>query len=107
MEQTYTYLESIPLLGEDVPPDSIISRTLFEDEQVKAILFSFAPEQELSEHTASVPAILHFLEGKAHVVLGEDEMEAGPGSWIHMPARQAHSIHARTNLSMLLYLLEN
>lgn len=106
MDKPYTYLEHIPVLEEEIPQDSIISRTIFEDNQVKAILFSFAPDQELSEHTASVPAVVHFLDGEARVVLGEDEMEARPDTWIHMPAKQPHSIVAKSHLTMLLYLLE-
>ncbi len=106
MDKPYTYLENIPVLGEEIPQDSIISRTIYEDDQVKAILFNFAPHQELSEHTASVPAVVHFLDGEARVVLGEDELDARPGTWIHMPAKQPHSIVARTHLTMLLYLLE-
>jgi len=106
MEKSDAYLKNIPVSKQDVPPDSILSQTVFEDERVKVILFSFAPEQELSEHTASVPAILHFLEGNAHLVLGEEEQEAGPGTWVHMPANLSHSIFAKNNLTMLLYLLE-
>ena len=37
--------------------DSIVSRTLWTAERVKAVLFGFAPGQELSEHTASTPAM--------------------------------------------------
>ncbi|MBS3750229.1 MAG: cupin domain-containing protein [Anaerolineales bacterium] len=106
MKKTYTYLKDLPVSDQDVPPDSILSQTVFEDGGVKVILFSFAPEQELSEHTASVPAILHFLDGNAHLVLGEEEQEAGPGTWVHMPANLPHSIFAKSNLTMLLYLLE-
>ncbi|MFO8035887.1 MAG: cupin domain-containing protein [Anaerolineales bacterium] len=107
MEGTYKYIKQVPLPGQDVPQDSILSQTLYENDQVKAILFRFAPEQELSEHTASVPAILHFLEGEARLVLGEDEKPAQPGTWVYMPAKQPHSIAAKTYLSMLLYLLES
>jgi quercetin dioxygenase-like cupin family protein len=102
----YKFIEQVPISGQDVPQDSILSQTLYENDRIKAILFRFAPDQELSEHTASVPAILHFLEGEARLVLGEDEKTAQPGTWVYMPAKQPHSISAKTNLSMLLYLLE-
>lgn len=107
MEHKYKFIDQIPISGQDIPQDSILSQTLYENDRVKAILFRFAPEQELSEHTASVPAILHFLEGEARLVLGEDEKTAQPGTWVHMPAKQTHSIAAKTNVSMLLYLLES
>ncbi len=71
---------------------------------MKAILFSFATGQELSEHTASQPAILHFIEGEADLKLGEDELTAAPGTWVRMPARLPHSVRARTPVTMLLLL---
>lgn len=105
MSKPFTYfpdlLEQLP----HIPPDSIVSRTLFGDDQTKAILFGFAPGQELSEHTAARPAILHFLEGEARVTLGEDAFEAEPGAWAHMAAHLPHSIYAKTQVAMLLLLL--
>jgi len=88
------------------PADSIVSRALFGDEQVKAVLFSFAPGQELSEHTAGTPAIIHILQGQAELTLGGERREAGPGTWVHLPARTPHALVARTPVSMLLLLLK-
>jgi quercetin dioxygenase-like cupin family protein len=34
---------------------------LYNDDRLKAVAFGFAQGEELSEHTASMPAILHFL----------------------------------------------
>lgn len=89
---------------DEVPADSIVSKNVYEDEWVKVILFGFAPGQELSEHTASKPAVLHFLEGEAQVTLGEQAYEAGEGFWAHMPARLPHSVLAKTAVKMLLLL---
>lgn len=101
----YTYLldvarEVLP------PPDGIVSRTLHQDERVKVILFGFGAGQELSEHTAAVPAILQFVQGEATVGLGGDTCEAKPGTWIHMPPQLKHSIRAQTPVVMVLTLLK-
>ena len=88
------------------PADSIVSRTLYSDEQVQVSMFNFAPGQELSEHTAATPAILHFLQGQAELTLGAERRDAGPGTWVHMPARQPHALVARTEVAMLLLLLK-
>jgi quercetin dioxygenase-like cupin family protein len=90
----------------DLPSDSIVSRTFFQDDQMKAILFGFAPGQELSEHTASVPAIIHILSGEADVTLGEDHFDGAAGFWAHMDARLPHSIVARTPVKMLLIMFK-
>ena len=46
----------------EVPTDGTLSRTIHQDERLKAVLFHFSAGQELSEHTASTPAVMHFLE---------------------------------------------
>ncbi|MBI5082492.1 MAG: cupin, partial [Chloroflexi bacterium] len=52
-------LFNLPSQLPTVESDSIVSRTIYNDDQVKAVLFTFAAGQELSEHTASMPAIIH------------------------------------------------
>jgi quercetin dioxygenase-like cupin family protein len=102
-----TYTHSNDLAKEVQPPDKgILSRTLFSDDRLKAVLFGFAQGEELSGHTASMPAVLHFLQGEATVTLGDDGHEAAAGSWVHMPTGLRHSIQAKTPVVMLLLLLK-
>jgi len=88
------------------PADGIISRTIYNDEQLKAVAFGFGAGQELSEHTASRPAIMHFLSGEADVTLGREPLAATAGTWVHMPAGLSHSIVAKMPTVMLLLLLK-
>lgn len=89
-----------------VPPEGILSRTVFGDEQVKVVWFGFGAGQELSEHTASSPAILHFLSGEAELQLGGDVHTAQAGTWVRMPAKLPHSVRAKTPVVMVLLLLK-
>lgn len=107
MTSSYTYIADLSQQIPDIPADSIISRTVHNDEQVKVVLFAFAAGQELSEHTAAMPAVLHFVQGDADLTLGADSMAAGPGTWVHMPSQLPHSIVAKTPVVMLLLLLKN
>lgn len=91
----------------ETPADGTLSRTIYQDEQLKAVLFGFSAGQELSEHTSSMPAVMHFLTGESEVTLGAGEVEAGAGTWIHMPAQLPHSIHTKTPVVMLLLLLKS
>jgi quercetin dioxygenase-like cupin family protein len=102
----YTLIEDLGGLAPALTPDSIVSRTFVNREDLKAILFGFAPGQELSEHTASRPAILHFLSGTARLTLGGDPAEARPGTWVYMPPNLPHSVYAETEVSMLLLLID-
>lgn len=90
-----------------IPEDGTLSRTIFQDDHLKAVLFGFAAGQELSEHTAATAAILHVLQGEATITLGSEVVTAGPQTWIHMPPRLPHSIYATTPVVMLLVLLKD
>ena len=105
MTNTYTHI--LDLVREAEPPaDGILSRTIFQDDLMKAIVFGFGQGQELSEHTAAKPAMLYFVKGEATVGLGDDVKEAKAGTLVHMPASLKHSIKAKTPVVMLLVLLK-
>ena len=105
MTMTYTHVSD--LTKEVQPPDKgILSRTLFSDDRLKVVLFGFGQGEELSEHTASMLAVLHFLLGEARLTLGDDTLEARPGTWVHMPKGLRHSIQAKTPVVMLLLLVK-
>jgi hypothetical protein len=58
-DQHCLYLIWLALI-EEIPPESIVSRTVYRDKTVKAVLFGFAAGEGLSEHTAAQAAILYF-----------------------------------------------
>ena len=89
----------------EVPANGTLSVTLHQDEHVKVVLFGFAQDQELSEHTASVPAIIQQISGRARWRLGGEEVDAEPGAWVHMPANLPHAIVAQTPCIMLLTMI--
>jgi uncharacterized RmlC-like cupin family protein len=95
MDQTFTYLEDLAAELAEIPPDSIISQTIYQDEQFKAIL-----------HTASQTALLYFVQGQAKLTLGEEKSRAVPGTWVRMAPRLPHSVLAETKLVMLLILFK-
>ena len=105
MSDSYTHFAD--LAAEIAPPtDGTLSRTIYHDPQLKVVLFGFSAGQGLSEHTASTPAIMHFLRGDAEVTLGPDRHAAAAGAWIHMPAQLPHSIRTKSPVVMLLMLLK-
>jgi quercetin dioxygenase-like cupin family protein len=106
MTHEFSYFENLVDELPEISADSIVSRTMYDDEQHKAILFGFAPGQELSEHTASMTALLYFISGRAKLTLGEVNKEAIPGTWVRMEARLPHSVVAETEVFMLLLLLK-
>ena len=106
MDSPFTYLENLLSETASLPSDSILSRTLLQNKDLRVILFQFAPGQELSEHTSSKPAVLHFLSGKASVTLGGETKAADMNTMIYMEPHLPHSIVAETEVKMLLTMLE-
>ncbi len=102
---TYTYVDNL-VKAVDIPKIGITSHTVFQDEHLKVVLFGFDTGQDLSEHTASMSAVMHFLQGQARVTLGQDAQEVQAGTWIHLHARLPHSLCAKTPVIMLLTLVK-
>lgn len=90
-----------------IQPDTTVSRTLFEDETVKIVLFGFAAKQELSEHTSSRSAMIHILSGTGRITLGDESYEVQDHAWMQMSPRLPHSVLAITDMVMLLYMMKS
>ena len=106
MSSAYTHIVDLAVQAEP-PAQGILSRTIHNDEQLKAVVFGFDEGQELTEHTASKPAILQIIRGEATLTLGDDTIEAQAGAWTHMPAGLRHAVKATTPMVMLLLLLKS
>ena len=89
-----------------IPQDGILSRVLHKDERLNITLLGFSAGQELSTHSAPTPALLYFLQGEADVRLGDDVMQAKPGSFAYMPPTLPHNISAKAPLMILLVQLK-
>jgi quercetin dioxygenase-like cupin family protein len=86
----------------EVADQGIVSKAIVENEHHKLIHFTLAAGQELSEHTASVPAVIHVLRGTGTVSLGGVVHEARPGMLFYMPAELKHAVVAGGDLVFLL-----
>ena len=64
----------------ETPPDGIVSRAIYNDDDVRVVHFSFAAGQQLSDHTAPVPVTLEVVEGEATITLGTRVVQAGAGT---------------------------
>ena len=71
----------------DIPQRGILSRTLYDDADVKVVLFGFSAGHELSAHTAPMPAALYFLR------------RGGPYARGGNPSRESRGVRAHATLS--------
>ena len=87
-----------------IPENGILSRTLYNDDHVKVLVFGFAAGQELSAHTAPMAASLYFVAGEAKLTLGSDTTDAHAGTFVHMAPQLTHGIVAKTPVVMMLQM---
>lgn len=104
-QPAHTFFADLSQTIEAIPTESIVSRTIYKDGRLKVIVFAFAAGQELSQHTASVPAMIQILDGECDLTIGEAAYAGKPGTWVHMDANLPHSLLARTPVKMLLIML--
>ena len=84
---TYTFIPAIPDQLE-IPEDGTLSRILYRDDRLRVVGFAFDGGQELTEHTAAVPALIQVLTGR-----------------LRMEAHLAHSLRAIEPSVVLLTML--
>jgi len=61
----------------------------------------------LSEHTAPYDAIVQILDGEAVLTIGGQEIAAGAGQLVIMPAHVPHSLRAARRFKMLLTMIRS
>lgn len=100
----YTYYENLADTV-DIPKAGITSRPVFKSDRLRAVIFGFAQDEEMSEHTAAVPAIAQIIEGECTFTLENEAKEMKAGAWVLMDSHLPHSLVAHTPLKLMLYLL--
>ncbi len=87
--------------------DSVVSRQITKAEAGNVTLFAFDEGQELSEHRAPFDALLHVLEGAAHVEISGRAYELAAGQAVILPANEPHSVKATKRFKMLLTMIRS
>jgi quercetin dioxygenase-like cupin family protein len=100
----YSLIPDLPSRAE-IPEAGTLSRVLHNDERVRLVLFAFDAGQELTEHTASVPALLQVVSGRFRVGAGGDAFEMGPEAWLRLDPHEPHSLLALQPSRLLLTML--
>jgi quercetin dioxygenase-like cupin family protein len=91
----------------EIPQDGTLSKVLYRDDQLRLVGFAFDTGQELTEHTAAVPALVQVVSGRLSVTLETDTMELGPDGWLRMEAHAPHSVRALVPTIMVLTMLRS
>ena len=102
-EPSYTFIGH--LLDEvEIPENGTLSRVMFSGDGLRVVLFAFDEGQELTDHTASVPAVIQVVKGRLGLTLGDDTVEIAADSWVHMDAHLTHAVVALEPSVLILTL---
>ncbi|MEA2023436.1 MAG: cupin domain-containing protein [Actinomycetota bacterium] len=105
-EPSFTVLEN--LLDEvEIPENGTLSRVVFNADGLRVVLFAFDTGEQLTDHAATVPAVVQVVKGRLEMTLGDQKMEIDPGSWVHMDAHLVHALVALEPSVVILTLQRN
>lgn len=90
----------------DIQTGSVVSRVIFSDNRIEVTVFGFDAGAGLSEHQASRAAIVQVIKGRLEFTADGEQLDAGPGFWLHMEPGTPHSLAAREPTVMLLTLVD-
>ncbi|MFW5922741.1 MAG: cupin domain-containing protein [Halodesulfurarchaeum sp.] len=86
----------------DYQAGAIVSRTIVDRDAVTVTVFAVDEGQSISEHTSQHDAILHVLDGTAHVSFGEEASVIEAGEGLVFPAGKPHALRGEERFKMLL-----
>lgn len=89
----------------DIPEDGTLSKVIHRGDGIGLVLFAFDRGQELTEHTAAVPAALQVVTGRLAVRAGDLHHELVPGGFVHLPAHASHSVEALEPTVLLITMV--
>ena len=104
MTDSHTFLSNL-ITATEIPAEGTLSKVVYKDDQIRVVLFAFDEGQELTEHTAVMPAVVQVLSGHLRLTMGTETVDARPGDWAHMSAELPHSLVAIEPTVMLLTML--
>jgi len=86
-------------------PGAVVSKVVHRDADLDVTVFAFDAGEGLTEHTASRPAVVQVLSGRLRFTVDGEELEGGPGWWLHMTPGTPHELLAVEPTTMLLTLV--
>ena len=89
----------------DIQSGAVVSKVVHRDDGVNVTVFGFDAGQELTEHQAARAAVVQVISGRLRFTADGEELDAGPGFWLHMAPNTPHALLATEPTIMLLTLL--
>jgi len=88
-----------------VQTGAVVSKVLHRGGRLNVTAFAFDAGEQLTEHQAARTAIVQVLSGRLRFTVDAEQLDLGPGSWLHMEPNAPHSLIASEPTVMLLTLI--
>ncbi|MGZ4619149.1 MAG: cupin domain-containing protein [Frankiaceae bacterium] len=89
-----------------VQPGAVVSKVIHRDKTLNVTVFAFDAGQELTEHQTGAVAIVEVLSGWLRFTVDGEDLDAGPGFWMHMAPGTPHALVAGEPTVMLLTMIK-
>ncbi|OEF97976.1 cupin domain-containing protein [Desulfuribacillus alkaliarsenatis] len=84
----------------------VVSLTLTQRPSFNMTLFAFEKGEGISAHSAPGDALVHILDGKAEITIGDEKIIASAGEVVVMPANIPHALGAVERFKMFLVVVK-
>src|SRR6187549_1999564 len=88
-----------------VSPAGIVSRTIVQTPELRAVLFAFDAGQELTSHTSRRRALVQVLSGACDFFFGGEWHRLESGALLHLPPGHPHAVRAGSGAFTMLLTL--
>ena len=88
-----------------IQPGSVVSKVIHRDDLLNVTVFGLDAGEGISEHQAGRTAVVQVLSGRLRFTVDGEDLDLGPGSWLHMSPGTPHALDATEPTVMLLTLV--
>jgi quercetin dioxygenase-like cupin family protein len=85
--------------------EGLVSTSLIKTGRMQLLHLVLAAHQDMPQHHVDDECTIHCLEGEVEVVTGAGVRQLRAGNLVVLPARERHSLRARSQAAVLLTLL--
>ncbi len=84
---------------------AVVSKVVHRGDGLNVTVFGFDAGEELTTHQVSRAALVQVMSGRLRFTVDDEQLDLGPGSWLHMAPEAPHSLVASEPTVMLLTLI--
>ena len=94
-------------LHADLPitSEATTSRTVVSNDAARVVAFAMDAGQELTDHSAARPVVVHVVEGQLTFTVGGEKHDLGVGDVVYLAPNERHAVVALTPCRFVLVLV--